>query len=328
MDCPGTAGARPREVAIQIIALHARVDPSNSAVMLATVQPTERFIMTTPSDNFLLENWKITLPVDSKNGHSGTAKEVKNLIGYEDSRFFYDASDGAMVFKADVDGATTSGSKYARTELREMDGTAKAAWDLAEGGTLSATLKVDETPIKDGGDPGRVVVGQIHGQNDELVRLYYEDGKVYFMNDQAGPDDKETKFTFKSSDGEQPDISLHETFSYMIDAHKDKLTVKVLADGQEYVSKTNINDVWDSDTFYFKAGVYLGVNESTGHGEGQVSFYGLDFSHDGGGMGGWNEAEKPIDAPVAEEPVEEEPVDYDNPPEPPDHDWWALFDFN
>jgi len=54
--------------------------------------------MPTPSDQFDLENWKITLPVDSKNGHSGTAKEVKNLIDYEDSRFFYDASDGAMVF--------------------------------------------------------------------------------------------------------------------------------------------------------------------------------------------------------------------------------------
>ena len=174
--------------------------------------------MTTPSDNFNLSDWKITLPIDSKDRTSGTAKEVKNLIGYEDSRFFFDAKDGAMVFKAGVDGATTSGSKYARTELREMDGSDKAAWKLSEGGTLTATLKVDETPFKDGGAPGRVVVGQIHGQDDELVRLYYESGKVYFMNDQAGPDDKETKFTFKNEDGKQPNIALGETFSYMIDA--------------------------------------------------------------------------------------------------------------
>ena len=68
--------------------------------------------------------------MDSKGKTSGTAKEVKNLIGYEDSRFFYDAKDGAMVFKAGVDGATTSGSKYARTELREMDGADRAAWTL------------------------------------------------------------------------------------------------------------------------------------------------------------------------------------------------------
>jgi hypothetical protein len=114
--------------------------------------------MPTNSDHFDLENWKITLPVDSKGKTSGTAKEVKNLIGYED-RFFYDAKDGAMIFKAGVDGATTSGSKYARTELREMDGSDRATWKLSEGGTLTATLKVDETPIKDGGTPGRVVVG-------------------------------------------------------------------------------------------------------------------------------------------------------------------------
>ena len=66
--------------------------------------------MPTNSDNHNLEDWKLTLPIDSKGRASGTAKEVKNLIGYED-RFFYDAADGAMVFKASVDGATTSGSK-------------------------------------------------------------------------------------------------------------------------------------------------------------------------------------------------------------------------
>jgi hypothetical protein len=300
------------------------------------VQLTDGRIMPYNSDHFDLENWKITLPVDSKGKTSGTAKEVKNLIGYEDSRFFYDAADGAMVFKAGVDGATTSGSKYARTELREMDGNDRAAWGLSEGGTLTATLKVDETPIKDGGTPGRVVVGQIHGQDDELVRLYYEGGKVYFMNDQAGPDDKETKFTFKNEDGDQPSISLGETFSYMIDANGKKLTVKILADEQEYVSKTNINSVWNSDTFYFKAGVYLGVNENTGSGEGQVSFYGLDFSHAGGGMGGWDDEgntpvdggdETPVDSDTGDSPSDDTGFDFGNPPEPPDHDWWAQFDF-
>jgi membrane-bound inhibitor of C-type lysozyme len=292
--------------------------------------------MPTNSDNFDLENWKITLPIDSRNGTSGTAMEVKNLDNYENSSFFFDAKDGAMVFKAAVDGATTSGSKYARTELREMDGSDKAAWKLSEGGTLSATLKVDETPYKDSGAPGRIVVGQIHGQDDELVRLYYEGGKVYFMNDQAGSGNKETKFTFKNLDGEQPDISLGETFSYLIDAHGKKLLVKIKADGQEYISSTNINSVWNSDTFYFKAGVYLGVNESSGHGEGQVSFYGLDFSHAGGGTGGWDASggndETPVDSgdtggdsDTGDNPNTGDVFDYDNPPEPPDHDWYALF---
>jgi Ca2+-binding RTX toxin-like protein len=232
--------------------------------------------------------WKITLPVDSSGKISGTAVEIKNLVGYEHSSYFYDAPDKSMVFRAMADGATTSGSKYARTELREMNGSDRAAWKLSQGGTMTATLKVDSVPSRSDGEPGRLIVGQIHGADKELVRLYYEGGKMYFMNDQAGPKNTETKFTFKNASGQEPNISLGEKFSYMIDAEGSKLTVKIFADGQEYTSISTINSVWQSDTFYFKAGVYLGVNETQGSGWGQTSFYGLDFSHtDGQGLGGW-----------------------------------------
>ncbi|GAB3384993.1 polysaccharide lyase family 7 protein [Azotobacter armeniacus] len=239
------------------------------------------------SDLIDLRNWKITLPVDSKGGTSGVAVEVKNLLGYENSKYFYDAPDGAMVFSAMVDGATTGGSKYARSELREMNGSERAAWKLSEGGTMTATLEVDKVPQKSDGSPGRVVVGQIHGEDDELVRLYYENGKVYFVNDRAGPKNAETTFALKDSNGNEPNISLDERFSYKIDAKGDALTVEVYADGKTYTSTSKINSVWQSDKLYFKAGAYLGVNESSGKGEAQVSFYGLDFAHtSGGGLGG------------------------------------------
>ncbi|MBB4000243.1 polysaccharide lyase family 7 protein [Aureimonas pseudogalii] len=129
--------------------------------------------MTFNSDHFDLTNWKLTLPVDAGNGFGGTAVEVKKLVGYEGNHF-YDAADGAMVFRADVAGATTSGSKYARSELREMQGSDRAAWTLAEGGTMTATLKVDAVPVRSDGSEGRVVIGQIHGEDEELVRLYWE----------------------------------------------------------------------------------------------------------------------------------------------------------
>lgn len=238
------------------------------------------------SDNFDLSNWKITLPVDSEGGTSGVAVEVKNLVGYEDPKYFYDAPDGAMVFSAMVDGATTSGSKYARSELREMNGSDRAAWKLSEGGTMTATLEVDKVPQKDGG-PGKIVIGQIHGQDEELVRLYHENGKVYFVNDRAGSSNDETTFALKDASGKEPNISLNEKFSYKIDAKGDALTVEVYADGQTYTSTSKINSVWQSDSFYFKAGAYLGVNESTGSGNGQVSFYDLDFGHTkGSGLDG------------------------------------------
>jgi len=233
-----------------------------------------------PSGNFDLSNWKITLPVDQNGTLSGTALEVQNLSGYKNSKYFYTGSDGAMVFYAPVDGATTSGSSYARSELREMNGSEKAAWNLSTGGSMGATLEVDAAPNREGVG-GKLIVGQIHGQNDELVRLYWENGTVYFVNDQAGASNSEIKFTLKDSTGATPEISLNEKFSYTINAKGSTLDVDVHADGKVYQSSTKINSVWQSDTLYFKAGAYLGTNESNGSGAGQASFYALDVSHNG-----------------------------------------------
>lgn len=233
-----------------------------------------------PSGNFDLSNWKLTLPVDSSGGFSGTAVEVKDLSGYQNSKYFYTGSDGAMVFYAPVNGATTSGSSYARSELREMNGTSKAAWTLSTGGFMSATLEVDAAPMRDG-QGRKIVVGQIHGQDDELVRLYWQDNKLYFANDQSGSDNEEHNFTFKAADGSAPDVSLNEKFSYTINAKGNVLDVDIYADGKVYHSHTTINSVWQSDTFYFKAGAYLGANETNGSGYGQTSFYALSFNHNG-----------------------------------------------
>ncbi|MBF9195693.1 polysaccharide lyase family 7 protein [Microvirga terrestris] len=233
-----------------------------------------------PGGNFDLSNWKITLPVDANGGISGTAVEVKNLSTYQNSKYFYTAADGAMTFMAPVEGATTSGSSYARSELREMNGTANAAWNLQTGGFMSATLEVDAAPNREGMG-GRVIVGQIHGKNDELVRLYWENGKLYFANDQAGSSNSETKFYFVNASGQQPSVSLDERFSYTINAKGDTLEVTVFADGEIYKSVSKINSVWQSDSFYFKAGAYLGANETNGTGYGQTSFYALSFNHNG-----------------------------------------------
>ena len=67
--------------------------------------------------------------------------------------------------------------------------------------------------------------------------------------------------------------------------------------------------------------MYLGVNESTGSGEGQVRFTGwisamLAVERAAGML-------KTTPAPVDEEPVDsgnDSGFDYDNPPEPPDYD--------
>lgn len=232
-----------------------------------------------PGRNFNLSHWKITLPTDRSGTFTGTASEVKNLKGYVNPKYFYTGSDGAMVFKAPVEGATTSGSRYARSELREMKGSERAAWTINQGGFMKATLEVDHAPILFNGTLGRVVVGQVHGQDEELVRLYWEKGTLYFVNDIASSTGQETKFALTSKAGSKPSVALNERFTYSIDVTTDRVKVTVSADGQTYTGTDKIHKAWRSDAFYFKAGAYLGVNEKQGTGYGQTSFYDLKFSH-------------------------------------------------
>lgn len=235
--------------------------------------------MATNSDYFDLTTWKLCLPIDEDGATTGTAFEILDLAGFEHSLYFYSADDGAMVFRASVDGAITKNTTCARSELREMNGTSLAAWTLAQGGTMTATLKIDEAPLALDGGYGRIVVGQAHGSADELVRLYWENGEIYFKNDRAGENNEPVKFTLQNANGENPDVSLGEEFSYKIDVHGDTLTVVLYADGDTYTSVTTISSAWADDEFYFKAGAYLGTNKANSTGAGQVSFYGIDFSH-------------------------------------------------
>ena len=101
------------------------------------------------------------------------------------------------------------------------------------------------------------------------------------MNEHSGADGKEHRFDFLNARGEKPHVSLGEVFSYRIlVTGGDTLVVEVTADGQLYQSITRpLDDFWTHDRFYFKAGLYMGVNHKTGSGHGQVSFYALDVRH-------------------------------------------------
>lgn len=234
-----------------------------------------------PSTNFDLSNWKLQLPIDVQGSFSGKATEVKTLTNYVHQNYFYTGNDGAMVLSAPVQGATTGGSNYARSELREMNGTAKAEWSLQQGGHLSATLQVDAAPRHNDGTYGKVVLGQVHGIDEELVRLVWEDGRVYFANDMTMAGSADAHIELLDAQGWQPSVSLNETFTYDIDVSADRLVISVVADGQLYSASSSINDAWNDDRFYFKAGVYLGVNEHNGSGDGQVSIFAVDATHTG-----------------------------------------------
>ncbi|MEZ5824908.1 MAG: polysaccharide lyase family 7 protein [Geminicoccaceae bacterium] len=255
------------------------------------------------SNKFDLDYWKITYPVDlDSDGLADVYQRDLSLVhpGYEDYLSF--DADGNMVLMAPVSDATTPNSDFARTELREVQfkdadhdlgERTQYEWNPAIGGSMSATLYVDELPTHTAGsNPASIVIGQIHStQNEELVRLYYnENGELYYHNDFTGEDATERVF-YLTHDGERTHIAPGETFSYRISAKDNELTVQARADDKVYqatfaeddpmVPASLIHPDWQSHPLYFKAGVYLRVEAGEGEGQAKVVFKGLDIGHDG-----------------------------------------------
>jgi len=235
---------------------------------------------TAPGSIIDLDDWKVQLPVDSSGGFSGAYTEVWDLDDYI-SPYFYTGPDNALVLSAPVEGVTTSGSSYARTELRELEGSSNAEWTLDQGGYLAVAMQVDMVPEKTDGSDAKIVIGQIHGGDAQLVRLYYEHGSIYWVNGRNEAQAKDVVYQLKDSKGNTPDVDLDETFSYSFDVKGDDLTVSVTADGTTYSSKITIGPGWGDNEFYFKAGLYLGTNETNSTGDGQVSIYDVEVTHDG-----------------------------------------------
>jgi hypothetical protein len=124
---------------------------------------------TVPADLLDLSAWKLTLPT----GKKGKPEEVlqPDLRRFADEHFrLTDTRDG-VAFCAKVGGATTSGSHYPRSELREMDGTARAAWSNTAGRhVLSVRESVTALPSA----KPEVVTAQIHDAEDDVLQVRLE----------------------------------------------------------------------------------------------------------------------------------------------------------
>jgi poly(beta-D-mannuronate) lyase len=118
----------------------------------------------------VLRPWKITLPV-------GAEERPREVLPPELADFalgpWFRREDGALVFRAPVEGVTTKGSAYPRSELREHG----AAWSTTEG-THAMTIRqaIVKTPTK----KPHVVAGQIHDAKDDVVMIRLE-GKRLFV---------------------------------------------------------------------------------------------------------------------------------------------------
>ena len=271
-----------------------------------------------PSENFDLSTWKLSIPVNDGDGTATDISVSELLNGYENSTYFYTASDGGMVFKCPVNGFKTSANtSYTRVELREMlrgtntsiptqgvnknnwvFGTAPAADKSAAAGydgEMNATLAVNHvTTTGSSGHIGRVIIGQIHANNDEPVRIYYRKlrnntlGSIYFAHeptDGNGSEQWHEMIGSRSNSASNPSdgIALNEVFSYRIKVVGDNLTVTIIREGKEDVVKSvnMVNSGFNvgGQYMYFKAGVYHVNNSGDDNDYAQATFYALEKSH-------------------------------------------------
>lgn len=298
-------------------------EPSNVTAADFALDPTQA-----PGENFELLSWKLDTPADlDGNGIGDTASETDLDGGFADG-FFFTGTDGGMVFRSTIAGEKTSANtRFTRSELREMlrrgntgistRGVNRNNWLLGyqpdpgiaiggRNGVLRATLAVNHvTETGDRGQLGRVIIGQIHAESDEPIRLYYrkypenERGFVYFAHEIRNADDiyfpvlgpVNTNIDNAPTDDRNPvnGIALDEIFSYEITQRGSRIDVLLRRGdrtgpviGHNYVDMQDRNSGYDvpQEWMYFKAGAY--TQNSTGDGSDfdQVTFYALQNSHD------------------------------------------------
>jgi PKD repeat protein len=231
-----------------------------------------------PGGNFNLNNWYIQFPtVDGvltcTNLASVDSATTTQLInGYTNPPYFYTGTDGSMVFWAPINGATTSGTAFPRSELRELINTNNTDVNWIPYGThiLNAQCKVLQVPPS----TEEVIIGQIHAESGDAlptVKVIYDNGKVHGTIKTNSNDD--------GSDFDFPTVTvgLSNTITYTIQLVNGLVTLVIN-------SKTNSYNIFQSDptytneTQYFKAGDYCQANSCTnpGNAEGaMVAFYAL-----------------------------------------------------
>ena len=287
-----------------------------------------------PGENFDLLTWSIDTPRDQNNNQrADRTSETALDNGFVDPDFFFTADDGGMVFLSTIEGAPTSlNTNFNRSELREMlrrgntsistQGANGNNWALGyqpveEGinhggrnGVLRATLAINQvTTTGSTQHVGRTIIGQIHAESDEPLRIYYKKfpnsdrGYIYMAHEIRESDD----IWLTVLGPENPDIddepiiegadpangiALNELFSYEIiqaGARIDVILRRGDQDGEiighNYVDMIERNSGYDiaNEWNYFRAGAY--TQNNTGR-DGvtsdfdRITFYRVENTHD------------------------------------------------
>jgi len=237
--------------------------PNSATVTLADNDPPPTGETNLPSRVLNLTNWKLTLPVETS--HAGNPDEIRQpeLDGFADTNYFrVNGATNGVVFVAPCGGATTSGSGYPRSELREMMnlGTANASWSTTSGThTMEIRQAITHLPVV----KPHVVAGQIHDANDDVIVFRLEGAKLFI--DQNGSNGPVLTTSYQLGD----------VFTVKFVAHDGG--VECYYNGQ-YIYTYPVS----ASGCYFKAGCYTQSNTSRGDAPtayGEVVIHGLSILH-------------------------------------------------
>jgi Alginate lyase/Ricin-type beta-trefoil lectin domain len=222
-----------------------------------------------PGGNFDLSVWALQLPIGSPGSPiTIPPSQLMGPNGYTNASYFWtDKNDGSMTFWAPESGVTTPNSKYARSELREMNPDGSAAdWSLSGTHRLSATLRVVSVT-------SNVCVGQIHlgsggPSTKPLLELYYHANGDVVLGLENSPDGGQTTHTLTN-------VPLGTRWSYVIAIVGGKIQITVNGNTTSYP----ISPAFSAYHQYFKAGDYnQSSSDSTTKGA-KVKFYALTVAH-------------------------------------------------
>jgi hypothetical protein len=213
---------------------------------------TSLCILSSPA---IAKDWSLDVPVNSAGELSGKSVNLYPVRQYPP---YYTVADGRETFTTPSKCAKTSANtKYCRTEIKQLGG----RWALA---TTNERLVAQHIRIESLPYGTRTVIGQIHGKDDELVRLYADNTAstkgtigVYFINDVAFGTGRETRFILKDAAGIPLTLREGDRFNYIITPSTRKINVSVSFNGVKYTASDKINPFWLKEkAFYYKYGNY------------------------------------------------------------------------
>ena len=244
-----------------------------------------------PEQMYDLDQWKLQLPIKTEK----SILEIKKDLSNYQSKYFSLTKDKALAFYVESDGDTTPNSKNPRTELREMTGKSnedgpssfsnlplrgQGDWPLTGSHTLTVECAIMKLPPTEKG----IIIGQIHGNNNDLnpqlCKLYFDTKNkltARIKNDLDPSSKKDVNIPLGNYD-------LGQKFTYTISMVDHIITITVTSKINKVKltvtrSYTFKNKYWDGQKYYFKVGNYYQINHKTPRTSSLVHCYLIKTDH-------------------------------------------------